>query len=183
MNSNGNISTFPHVIIEQAANGDQRAFKEIYNSLSGKMYSLCLRYALDTDTANDYFQEGFIKLFRNLPNYRFEGSFEGWARRIFVTVCLDELRKKKISYDEINDDINIVSKEISVHAKLDMLDLIKLLQKIPDSYRTIVNLYIIEGYSHKEIAEILNITENGSKSKLHKARIYLKKLLGTQESE
>jgi len=183
MNSNGNISTLSHVLIEQAANGDQRAFKEIYDSLSGKMYSLCLRYANDTDTANDYFQEGFVKLYRNLQNFRHEGSFEGWARRIFVTVCLDELRKKKIPFAEINDDIHIVSNEVSVHAKLDMQDLIKLLQKIPDGYRTIVNLYIIEGYSHKEIAEILNITENGSKSKLHKARLYLKKILMPEKSE
>jgi RNA polymerase sigma-70 factor (ECF subfamily) len=135
---------------------------------------LCLRYAANTEDANDLFQEGFIKLYRNLGNYRFEGSFEGWARTIFVTTCLDALKKKKVQFAEVNEDLVFESKGINANDKLDHDDLMKIVRELPDGYRTIVNLYIIEDYSHKEIAEMLGITESGSKSKLHKARNLLK---------
>ncbi len=174
MDTSGNILHFPPVLIKQAAQGDPVAFKELYQMISGKMYSLCLRYASNTEDANDLFQEGFIKLYRHLSNYRFEGSFEGWARTIFVTTCLDSLKKKKVQFTEVSEEIALESKGISAIDKLDMDDLMKIVRQLPDGYRTIVNLYLIEDYSHKEIAGILGITESGSKSKLHKARNLLK---------
>lgn len=174
MDTPGNILHFPPVLIKQAALGDDASFKELYGMISGKMYSLCLRYAANAEDANDLFQEGFIKLYRNLGNYRFEGSFEGWARTIFVTTCLDALKKKKVQFSEVNEELIIESGAPNANDKLDMNDLMKIVQELPDSYRTIVNLYIIEDYSHKEIADILGITESGSKSKLHKARNLLK---------
>jgi len=181
MDTPGNILHFPPVLIKQAAQGDNVAFKELYNMISGRMYSLCLRYAANTEDANDLFQEGFIKLYRHLNNYRFEGSFEGWARTIFVTTCLDALKKRKVLFAEINEDITLESKGISANDKLDMEDLMKIVQQLPDGYRTIVNLYIIEDYSHKEIAGMLGITESGSKSKLHKARNLLKQKITAEK--
>ncbi len=169
--------TFPPVLLKRAAEGDDAAFAEIYARISGKMYSLCLRYARHTEEANDLFQDGCIKLYRHLGSYRNEGSFEGWARRIFVTTCLDAIKKKKVLFTDIETAIDVRSDSLSGFSKLSMDDLMKIIQKLPANYQTIINLYIIEDYSHKEIAEMLEITENASKSQLHKARVYLKKLL------
>lgn len=177
MNLNGDISDINAVLIKRAAEGDDAAFKGIYDQISGKMYSLCLRYATSKDEANDFFQDGFIKLYRNLSAFRNDGSFEGWARRIFVTTCLDELKKKRIPFADLDESINIKGSETSVLDKLSHDQLMKIITDLPSGYRTIINLYVIEDYSHKEIGEMLGITESGSKSKLHKARTYLKNLL------
>jgi RNA polymerase sigma factor (sigma-70 family) len=180
MNLNGDISDINAVLIKRAAEGDDAAFKGIYDQISGKMYSLCLRYATSKDEANDFFQDGFIKLYRNLSAFRHDGSFEGWARRIFVTTCLDELKKKRIPFADLDESINIKGNETSVLDKLSHDQLMKIITDLPSGYRTIINLYVIEDYSHKEIGEMLGITESGSKSKLHKARTYLKNLLPTE---
>lgn len=171
----GDISGFSPVLIERAVEGDSAAFKQIYNAISGKMYSLCLRYAGNSHDANDLFQEGFVKLYRHLASFRNEGSFEGWARRIFVTTCLDHVKKKKVVFSEANETVVAESKGLNGFDKLSMNDMMTMIQKLPDGYRTIINLYIVEGYSHKEIAGMFGITESGSKSQLHKARLYLKK--------
>ncbi len=180
MNVNGDISDINAVLINRAAEGDDAAFKGIYDQISGKMYSLCLRYATSKDEANDFFQDGFIKLYRNLSAFRHDGSFEGWARRIFVTTCLDELKQKRIPFADLDESINIKGNETSVLDKLSHDQLMKIITDLPSGYRTIINLYVIEDYSHKEIGEMLGITESGSKSKLHKARTYLKNLLPTE---
>lgn len=177
MELNSNITIDPVVYVKKAIDGDDVAFKALYDSISGKMYSLCLRYASNSEDANDLFQDGFVKLYRNLSNYRFEGSFEGWARRIFVTTCLDSLKKKKVNFSELSEETRIESKDPNAHDKLNMENLMKLVQSLPDGYRTVVNLYLIEEYSHKEIADMLGITESSSKSKLHKARLILKERL------
>jgi RNA polymerase sigma-70 factor (ECF subfamily) len=177
MKSPGDVLTFPPVLLKRAVDGDDAAFTEIYTRIAGKMYSLCLRYATHTEEANDLFQDGWVKLYKNLDSYRNEGSFEGWARRIFVTTCLDAIKKKKIVFSDIDTAIDVKSDSISGLSKLSMDDLMKIIRQLPANYQTIINLYIIEDYSHKEIADMLDITENASKSQLHKARVYLKKLL------
>lgn len=183
MITNGDVYTITAVLIKKAADGDDVAFKQIYNQISGKMYSLCLRYANGEDEANDFFQDGCIKLYRNLNAFRNDGSFEGWARRVFVTTCLDALKKRKIQFADINENINFNTIESDVIDKLSQNELFKIINDLPNGYRTIINLYIIEGYSHKEIGEMLNISESGSKSKLHKARTFLKNLLPISISE
>ncbi len=177
MSAFGNISDFDSVLIKKATEGDELAFKQLYDKISGKMYSLCLRYAKDKDEANDFFQDGCIKLYRNLATFRNEGSFEGWARRVFVTTCLDALKKRKIQFADIDENIDLKNTNNLVQDKLSLDELMRIIQNLPDGYRTIINLYVIEDFSHKEIADILGITENGSKSKLHKARLYLKNIL------
>jgi RNA polymerase sigma factor (sigma-70 family) len=183
MKLNGDVSDINAVLVKKAAEGDESAFNEIYNKISGKMYSLCLRYASNTEEANDIFQDGCIKLYKNLGAFRDEGSFEGWARRIFVTTSLDALKKKRIKFSDIEENINIPAAGNGVLDKLSLDHLMKIITDLPPGYRTIINLYVIENYNHKEIGEMLGISESGSKSKLHKARTYLKELLPEAEIE
>lgn len=165
------------VLIDQSIKGNDQAFRRLYDMLSGKMYSLCLRYINDVENANDAFQEGFVRLYSNLKSYRHEGSFEGWARRIFITACLDYIKRKKSYFLEIDEASPVEAVELSGLDKLEMADLMKMVQQLPPGQRTIFNLYLVEGYSHKEIAEKLDISESGSKSQLHRAKLFLKSLL------
>ncbi len=165
------------VLIEKSIAGDHKAFKILYDSLSGKMYSLCLRYIPDKEDANDVFQDSFAKLFFNLHNFRFEGSFEGWSRRIFVTNCLDFLKKKRVVLLEINEKVQNEILQFNDLDKFGLEDLMKMIQRLPEGQRTVFNLYQVEGYSHKEIADMLHITLSGSKSQLHRAKKSLKTFL------
>ncbi len=183
MDVSRDISDINAVLIKRAAKGDESAFNQIYNIISGKMYSLCLRYASNTDEANDIFQDGCIKLYRNLDSFRDEGSFEGWARRIFVTTSLDALKKKRIQFSDLDENLSVAATGNNVLDKLSLDYLMKIITDLPPGYRTIINLYVIENFSHKEIGEMLGITESGSKSKLHKARTYLKNILPETEIE
>ena len=172
-----NATSFFDVLVQKAAEGDSKAFREIYDAISGKMYSLCLRYAGNENDANDFFQEGFIKLYKNLKSFRGEGSFEGWARKLFVRVCIDYIKKNKVFFSVISEDLTIQSEGLSGYDKLSGEDLMKVIRKMPDGYRTVINLYLVEGYNHKEIGEMLNISEEGSRSQLYRARTSLQKLL------
>ncbi|MES1216891.1 MAG: sigma-70 family RNA polymerase sigma factor [Bacteroidota bacterium] len=165
------------VLVKKAVEGDSKAFREIYDAISGKMYSMCLRYAGNENDANDFFQEGFIKLYRNLKSFRGEGSFEGWARKLFVRVCIDHIKKNKTFFTVISDDLSVTTEGLSGYDKLSGEDLMKVIRRMPDGYRTVINLYLVEGYNHKEIGEMLNISEEGSRSQLHRARTSLQKLL------
>lgn len=176
-----NASPYFEVLAQEASRGDNQSFQQIYDAISGKMYALCLRYAGNADDANDWFQEGFIKLYRNLGTFRGEGSFEGWAKRVFVNTCIDCLKNRfPLSRVINNDDIDITSNDLPGYDKLANEDLMKLIQQLPDGYRTVVNLYFVEGYSHKEISKMLNISEEGSRSQLFRARTVLQKLLTTK---
>jgi RNA polymerase sigma-70 factor (ECF subfamily) len=168
------------VLIRKAVVGDQAAFSQIYKLHSGKMYSLCKRYAGSSGDADDYFQEGYIKVYRNLESYSGSGSFEGWLRRIFVNTCLDFLRKKseRFSMVDIDDSTDMLVAESSqMPDKLSNDELVKMIQAMPEGYRIIVNLYLVEGYSHREIADMLGISEGTSKSQLSKAKNKLKEMI------
>jgi RNA polymerase sigma-70 factor (ECF subfamily) len=179
MDNENNANEIDISVIRQAAGGNDRAFEIIYNSLAGKMFSLCLRYADNTADAEDFFQEGFIKLYRNLSFFREEGSFEGWARRIFVTTSLDFIRSKKAKEKQQPGDLKTT--ENGAYDKMSMDYLLSAIQKLPAMYRTILNLSMVEGFTHKEIGEMIGIEAVASKSKLYKARVMLKKLLGDDD--
>ena len=125
--------------------------------------------------AEDVFQMAFVKVFNNLKDYHFEGSFEGWVRRIFVNSCLDQIRKnKKTKYDVDIDDVAFKLEDDSfIYENMAADDLMKLIQGMPTGYKTVFNMFAIEGYGHKEIAEQLGISENTSKSQYKRARNYL----------
>ena len=177
MDPTSNANPHFEVLAERASRGDDRSFEEIYKAISGKMYSLCLRYAGNAEDAKDFFQEGFVKLFRHLSNFRASGSFEGWARQIFVSTCIDGIKKRNVLLPGVPEGIDMAGDEFSGFDKLANQDLIALIRQLPDSYRTVVNLYMVEGYNHKEIGDMLNISEEGSRSQLFRARILLKKML------
>ena len=165
------------VLVGKAAAGDSPSFRELYDAISGKMYSLCLRYAGNAEDANDWFQEGFVKVYRNLSSFRGEGSFEGWARRIFVTACIDGIKSRKQLFPVVREESDSVSADLSGYDKLANEDLMRMIRRLPDGYRTVVNLYLVEGFNHKEIGSMLNISEEGSRSQLFRARVLLQKML------
>ncbi len=146
--------------------------------LAPKMYAVCLRYAQDQDEAKDILQESFIKVFNNLNKFENKGSFEGWVKRIFINTSIEFYRKSQRQniVDSI-DNVPDISVESSTVSLLKAADLMKLVNRLPKGYRTVFNLFVIEGYHHEEISAMLNISENTSKSQLHKARLYLQELV------
>ena len=163
-------------IIAGCISGERRYQEILYHTYSSKMFSVCLRYANEYAGAEDLLQDGFIKVFNNIQKFRSEGSFEGWIRRIFVNNSIEYFRKKANMYVvQETEALTYEYYDDNAVQKLMKEDLMKIIQSLSVGYRTIFNLYAIEGYSHKEIAEMLNITEGTSKSQLARARYLLQK--------
>lgn len=144
---------------------------------AGRMFSLCLRYADNEDEAKDNLQEGFIRVFSKIKQYRSEGSFEGWMRRIMVNISLQKYRDR-LRMNPVHD-LEVI-REHAPETASDLLsekDLLQFISELPPRYRLVFNMYAIEGYSHKEISEMLGITEGTSKSNLSRAREILQNKL------
>jgi RNA polymerase sigma-70 factor (ECF subfamily) len=158
---------------------DPRAQRMLYDQYAGKMLAVCQRYCSSTEEAEDAFHEGFVKVFTKIKDYKFDGAFGGWIRRIMVNTVLDQLRKNKKHQflEDVDDVIDLSSQNESPLDAMSAKELLKILEKLPDGYRVIFNMFAIEGYSHKEIAEKLNVTESTSKTQFLRARMYLKKCL------
>lgn len=169
-------------LIDGCKNNNREAQYKLYNLLSGKMFAVCLRYAKNREAAEDILQEGFVKVYNNIDKFRAEGSFEGWVRRIVVNTAVEYYRKSAKMFMVTNiDDTN---KELiweETGNDLEVEDLMKLVNSLSTGYRTIFNLYVIEGYSHKEIAEKLDINEGTSKSQLARARYMLMEMVKKAE--
>lgn len=165
-------------LIEGSIQGDSRLQELLYKKYSGKMYGVCLRYAGNESDASDILQEGFIKVFKNLLKYRGEGSFEGWIRRIMVNTAIEHFRRKKNTFS-ITETQEKSVEDVSLTAmdNLALKDLLEIIDQLPEGYKMVFNMHVIEGYPHKEIAEILGITEGTSKSQLARAKGVLKKML------
>lgn len=162
-------------LIEKGIKGDRSAQKAIYDMLAPKMFSVCIRYTGQRDTAEDLLQDGFVTLFSKLDSYKGNGSFEGWARRIFVNTALMYLRKKdalKMS-DDIDNARNLTSEYTNQIQNIGYKELMNLITSLPTGFRTVFNLYVLEGYSHKEIADMLGISETTSRTQLSRARVWL----------
>jgi len=163
-------------IIAGCIKGERKFQEALYHTFSSKMFSVCLRYANEYAGAEDLLQDGFVKVFKNIEKFRSEGSFEGWIRRIFVNNSIEYFRKKANMYVvQETEALTYEYYDDNAVQKLMKDDLIKIIQSLSVGYRTIFNLYVIEGYSHKEIGEMLNITEGTSKSQLARARYLLQK--------
>lgn len=150
----------------------------LYNHFAPITYTICLRYAADSDDAKDIFQEAFVKVFLHIKNYNNQGSFEGWIKRIFVNTAIDYCRKNKnIKYTSFSEKHETINEEEDIQNNIEIPKekLLQLIRNLPDGYRLVFNLYAIEKYSHKQIAETLNIEEGTSKSQLFKARKMLQK--------
>ncbi len=161
--------------IEGAKRGDKRSQKAIYDLLSGKMFAVCLRYMGDKEAAEDILQDGFVTLFSKLDSYSGSGSFEGWARKVFVNTALMSLRKKDAlkNSEDVEVARHISSNDPTPIQQIGYDDLMKMIASLPPGFRIVFNMYIIEGYSHKEIAKALGISETTSRSQLQRARMLL----------
>jgi len=151
-------------------NNEPAAQKALYTLLGSKLFALCLRYTKDRTEAEDWLQESFIKIYTHLHSFKFEGSFEGWAKRVTVNFILSDIRKKKNVRFSDELDENVLFTDESAHSTIGHEELIYFISLLPEGKRIIFNLSVIEGYSHKEIAEKLNITEGTSRGQLAKAR-------------
>ncbi|MDY5357330.1 MAG: sigma-70 family RNA polymerase sigma factor [Candidatus Cryptobacteroides sp.] len=168
-------NTYDQHLIDSCKRGDRASQKVLYDSLAPKMFSICIRYIGDRTAAQDVLQDGFITLFSKLDSFKGEGSFEGWARRIFVTTALMELRKKdalKMS-EELEVVRGVKAETVGQLENISYRELMSLVTSLPPGFRTVFNLYAIEGYSHKEISQMLEITETTSRTQLRRARLWL----------
>ena len=158
--------------------GNRRMQEELYRRFSPRMYAVCLRYAGSSEEAEDILQEGFIKIFKKLDSFRSEGSFEGWVRRIFVNTAIEQFRRKRYLLPVTEKEENTIEgKYISVLDELAEQDILSLVQELSPGYRTVFNMYVVEGYTHKEIADMLGISEGTSKSQLSRAKVILQEML------
>jgi len=169
------------IILKGCREGKRSAQKQLYDKYVSSMLAICLRYSKSRDEAEDLIQEGFLKIFQNINTYRKHGSLEGWIKRIMINHALNQYKKnRKIPFAEDVEEINeneILSfdEEIETSEPVPPEALLGMIQSLPEGYRMVFNLYVFEGYSHKEIAEAMNFTENTSKTQLMKARRQLQK--------
>ena len=166
-------------LVIECVKGNSRAQRMLFERFSQKMLGVCMRYAKSTEQAEDVLQDGFIKVFSKLNDFKHDGSLEGWIRRIMVNTSLDQIRKENkllgnISLDNVDYKLQ---NNAFVLENLAAKDLMKMVQSMPVGYKVVFNMFAIEGYSHKEISEHLGISENTSKSQYSRARAYLRERL------
>ncbi|WP_426430677.1 RNA polymerase sigma factor [Winogradskyella sp. HB-48] len=176
------------ILIQKCIQKDREGQRELYTLLSPILYGICLKYMKNKTEADDVFQDAFIALFQKIGQYQFKGSFEGWAKRIFVNEALEVLRKKQrqlhvainneIQVEDTHEDNN-ENRSVSVSQN----ELLEHIQQLPDNYRMIFNLFVFEGYSHKEISEKLNMAEGTSKSLLSRAKNLLRLKINEETSK
>ena len=170
-------------LIKGCRRGDRLAQKMLYERFAPKMFGVCKRYVRSREDAEDVLVEGFFKVYDNIDKFRGQGSFEGWIRRIVVNQALMSLRKKH-NFQLTVEVSNIeVQTGINVEDELAAEDIMNLLNKLPVGYRTVFNLYVVEGYKHREIAEIMGISINTSKSQLILAKKRLRSLIKKNEGK
>ena len=172
-------------LLRLAKKGDTVAQKAIYDFLSPKMYPVCLRYMAERMAAEDVLQDGFVTLFSKLDSFTGVGSFEGWARKLFVNTALMALRKNDILKDteEIEVAYNVTNSATSAVQNIGYKEIMQLISELPPGFRTVFNMYVIEGYSHKEIGLALGISENTSRSQLQRARVLLQSRITELDDE
>lgn len=166
-------------LVSDCLKGGLKAQKRFYDAFAPKMYGVCLRYAKDNDTAKDYLQEAFIRVFANLERFRFEGSLEGWIRRIVINTALEKIRKTDVFKNSLSLDniLHLENDGIHVEEQIKEAELLQMIQSLPLGFRTVFNLFAIEGYSHLEISNMLNISDGTSKSQYARAKKWLQKRL------
>jgi RNA polymerase sigma factor (sigma-70 family) len=163
-----------HDLLAGCLKGDARMQEALYRKFSAKMYAVCLRYAAKSEDASDILQDGFVKVFRNLDKYRSEGSFEGWMRRIFVNTAIEHFRKQHTVMSATEQqEAMLTDGQWNAFDHLAAKDIMNLVRTLAPGYRQVFNLYAVEGYSHREIAAMLGISEGTSKSQLARAKAIL----------
>jgi RNA polymerase sigma factor (sigma-70 family) len=160
-----------HELIRGCLRGSAQCQRDLYERFAGKMYAVCLRYARNREDAADILQEGFLKVFTKLDQFQFQGSFEGWVRRVMVNTALREYQKQRFEFEQTGyERLPEMPIDPDAMALLSEAELLNLVRQLPDGYRAVFNLVAIEGYSHAEAATLLGIQESTSRSQLAKAR-------------
>ncbi len=172
-------------LVKRCKSGERKAQEALYKQFASKMLGVCMRYAVDKMEAEDMLQNGFIRVFEKMGDYRGDGSFEGWVRRIMVHSSIEYYRKhhKMMQLVEIEESGSEPSVNSLALTNLGTKDLLALIQKLSPGYKIVFNLYAIEGYSHREIAGMVGITEGASKSQLSRARTILKEQIVKMEGK
>lgn len=158
----------------------ENIFTKLYQEHSSYMYAICLRYTKNSDDAEDVMQDGFIKIYHALESFKGDSNIKTWMRRIMVNTAINHYRlKQKLDVKPIDNEVSEVQNfnDNNAISKMSTNELLDVIQELPDGYRMVFNLYSIEGYKHKEIAEMLDITEGTSKSQFAKARHFIQKLI------
>lgn len=170
-------------LVQRCVRKEAQAQEYLFKTFSSRMLGICTRYSDSIEEAEDIMQEGFIKIFHKLDTFKHNGSLEGWMKRIMINTALDLFRKNKNFKYTIDIETIEYTAETNQHVLESMgaKDLLKIIKAMPKGFRTIFNLYAIEGYAHKEIANMLEITESTSKSQYSRARAYLQKILLTEK--
>ncbi len=172
-------------LVNECAKGNSKAQRALFDKFAPKMLAVCQRYLRNNQEAEDVLQDGFVKVFQKIVDFKMEGSLEGWIRRIVVNTALDTIRKNK----KLLDDVQVEEVQYKVSFTdhqfdgMDLAQLLKMIDAMPDGYRIVFNMFAIEGYSHKEIADTLGVTENTSKSQYSRARAFLRTQLELLERD
>lgn len=170
-------------LIAKASKGDRRAQQSLFEMFAPKMLGVCRQYLKNNDLAEEVMLSGFFKMFTNLNNFKDEGSFEGWIRRIMVNESISQLRKdKKLQLVSEKEIENTTQYSTYIETELETAEIQKMIDSLPDGYKTVFVLYAVEGYKHGEIAELLQISESTSKTQLFKARKMLQNLVKQQNN-
>ena len=172
-----------HLLIEGCIAGDRAFQTKLYDLFAPKMLGVCMRYAKNREEAEEVLHEGFMRVFTYIKKFKGIGSFEGWIRKIMVNCALSKYRNKIHLYPVIQMDIAgyAIAEEPEVFSTLYAKELLSVVQSLPAGYRIVFNLYVFEGYKHREIAEVLGISEGTSKSNLSDARAFLQKALSIKK--
>jgi RNA polymerase sigma-70 factor (ECF subfamily) len=168
-------------LIRDCQQENVEAQKYLYEQYAQKMMGVCYRYVNDYETARDLLHDGFIKVFRYIRSFQGEGSFEGWMRRVFVTTALEYLRRNDVmnEHADLSNLFDVKSEDESIMERLSADELREIIGSLPTGFRTVFNLYAVEGYSHKEIAAMLGITESTSRSQFARAKTLLRQKIRT----
>jgi RNA polymerase sigma-70 factor (ECF subfamily) len=169
-------------LLEAILRQDATAQRRLYEKYARKMFGVCLRYARSREEAEDLLQDGFLKVFQKLSSFKNEGSLEGWIRRVIVNTSLDYIRQQKLQWAD-PETIEEPGTDAGVIEKMNAGELLALIQQLPTGFRTVFNLYAIEGYSHREIGEMLQISEGTSKSQYARARVQLMERINVLQQE
>jgi RNA polymerase sigma factor (sigma-70 family) len=173
------VNITDETLVRGCIDGESKAQKLLFERYSRRMMGICMRYAASRPEAEDMLQDGWIKVFRSINSFRFEGSVEGWIKRVVVNTCLETLRKNKMQFSDIEietvDEMGYL--KMNPGDALSAKDLLNMVHRLPAGYRSVFNLFAIEGYSHKEISKMLTISEGTSKSQYSRARMHLQKML------
>ncbi len=167
-------------LIKECQQNSIKAQEQLYRLFAPKLFAVCLKYSRNYEDAQDNLQDGFLLLFRKIEQFQFKGSFEGWAKRLMVNNVLQRYRTEGI-FEIVSENMPDEA-EVEIESDSVSMDfLLSIIQELPDRYRMVFNLYVTDGYSHKEIADMLGITVGTSKSNLSRARVILKEKIEAQE--